>query len=92
MYLRLTRGRFDPARYDEVMLLVPDIIAAIRALPGARGVQVGIDGATGKTLALTTLDTLEHAQFSRDRLGSALARLQSLGWEPEPPEIYEAAE
>jgi hypothetical protein len=50
MYLRLTRGRFDPARYDTVVPLVPAITAALRALPGVQDVRVGIDRATGRTL------------------------------------------
>ena len=92
MYLRLTRGRFDPARYDTVVPLVPAITAALRALPGVQDVHVGIDRATGRTLSLTTFDTLEHAQFSRDRLGPVLEPLQALGWEPEAPELYEATD
>jgi hypothetical protein len=90
MYLRLTHGRFDPARYDDVIQIIPDILAAIRALPVVQDVRVGVDRATGRTLSLTTLETLEHAQFSRDRLSPSLARLRSLRWEPEAPEIYEA--
>lgn len=90
MYLRLTRGHFDPARYDEVAQAVPAIVAALRALPGLQDVRVGIDRTSGNTLSLTTFDTLEHAQFSRDRLGSSMERLLALGWEPQAPEIYEA--
>ena len=92
MYLRLTRGRFDATRADEVMEAVPAIAAALRGLPGVQDVRVGIDRASGRTLSLTSFDTVEHAQFSRDRLGSVLAPLQALGWEPEAPEIYEATE
>lgn len=40
MQLRLTRGRFDPARYDDVMRAVPDITAAIRALPEVQGIAL----------------------------------------------------
>ena len=92
MYLRLTRGRFDPAHYDAVVPLVPAITAALQALPGVQDVRIGIDRTTGRTLSLTSFDTLEHAQFSRDRLGSVLQPLQDLGWEPEAPEIYETTE
>ena len=92
MYLRLTRGRVDPARAADVLQIVPDVVAAIRALPGAQDVRVGVDRDSGRTLSLSTFDTREHAQFSRDRLGASLARLQALGWEPEAPEIYEATE
>jgi hypothetical protein len=92
MYLRLTRGRFEPAHYDAVVPLVPAITAALHALPGVRDVRVGIDRTSGRTLSLTSFDTLEHAQFSRDRLGSVLQPLQALGWEPKAPEIYETTE
>ena len=92
MYLRLTRGRLEPARYDAVVPLVPAITAALRALPGVQDVHVGIDRATGRTLSLTSFDTFEHAQFSRERLSSVLAPLQAIGWEPEAPEIYEATD
>ena len=92
MYLRLTRGRFDATRADEVMAAVPAIAAALRGLPGVQDVRVGIDRASGRTLSLTSFDTVEHAQFSRDQLSSVLAPLQALGWEPEAAEIYEATE
>jgi hypothetical protein len=92
MYFRLTRGRFDPTRYEAIMPLVPAVTTALRALPGVRDVRVGIDRATGHTLSLTSFETLEYAQFSRDRLGAVLQPLQDLGWEAEAPEIYEAIE
>jgi hypothetical protein len=88
MYFRLTRGRFDPAQFGAIMPLVPAVTTALRALPGVQDVRVGMDRATGRTLSLTSFDTLEHAQFSRDRLGSVLQPLQDLGWEAEAPEIY----
>jgi hypothetical protein len=34
MYLRITRGRGDPAVYDEVVALSRDVAAAIGRLPG----------------------------------------------------------
>jgi hypothetical protein len=90
MYLRLTRGHVNLAHVDEAITMIPDIVAAIRALPGVQDVRVGIDHETGRTLSLITLDTLEHAQFPRERLGPAFDRLLALGWGPEAPEIYEA--
>jgi hypothetical protein len=39
------------------------------------------------TFSLMSFDTLEHAQFSRDRLGSVLQPLQALAWELEAPGI-----
>ena len=34
MYLRISRGRFDTSKYDEVLALAQDILAAVRAQPG----------------------------------------------------------
>ena len=92
MSLRLPRGQCDPARYDAVVPLVPAVTAALRMLPRVQDARVGIDRTTGRTLALTSFETLEQAQFSRDRLGPVLGPLQDLGWEAEAPEIYEAME
>lgn len=88
----MTRGQGDPARIDETTRLVPAISAALRKLPGCQGVQVGVDRATGKSVAVSTFDTLAHAQFPRESLGEALADLQAAGWRPEAPEIYEGIE
>lgn len=92
MYIRVTRGQSDPANIDETIALVADISAAIRGLPGCQGVQIAVDRLTGKSVAISTYDTLEHALFSRDTLGVPLARLLATGWQPEPPEIYEIVE
>ena len=46
--------------------------------------------AISRTLSLITVDTLEDAQFPRERLGPAFERLLALGWALEAPEIYEA--
>ncbi len=89
MYLRLTRGRFDPAKSDEAMGLIPGILAAVQRQLGCQGVQAGVDRTTGATASVSTFDTLEHAQFSRDSLGDVYVRLQALGWQAEDPEIYE---
>ena len=89
MYLRSTRGHFDPAKSGEATALLPDIVAAIQRLPGCQGVQAGVDPATGGTLSVSSFDTQEHAHFSRESLGDAFTRLQALGWQGEAPEFYE---
>ena len=92
MYIRITRGQSDPARIEETVRLVPDVSAALRQLPGCQGVQVGVDRATGRSVAVSTFDTLEHAQFARERLGEPIARLVAAGWQGEAPDIYEVVE
>ncbi|MEA2514612.1 MAG: hypothetical protein QOF33_1112 [Thermomicrobiales bacterium] len=89
MYLRVTRGRTDPANADAVAQAVPAILAAIRQLPGCQDVRTGIDRASGRTVAVSSFDTLEHAQFTRETIGEPLQRLVAAGWQPEAPEIYE---
>ncbi len=89
MHVRVTRGQGDPARIEETVRLVPEVSAALRRLPGCRGVQVGVDRATGKSVAVSTFDTREHAAFARERLGEPIARLVAAGWRGEEPEIYE---
>ena len=89
MYVRTTQGHTDPAKYDEVSRLVPDVRAAIQQLPGCQGVQGGVDRATGDTVSVSTFDTLEHAQFSRDSIGEPLSRLVAAGWQGDTPQIYE---
>ena len=88
-YLRLTRGRFEPATYDELVALARDLAAAMRRLPGHRGYHGAVDRAAGTLVVVSTWDRAEHARFSRDALGDALARGQALGVQLEPPEIYE---
>ena len=81
----------DPARYDELPTIVPAIGPAIRALPGCQSYVNAGDRGAGKTLTVTTWDTEEHARFSRtDALADVLARLQAIGVELDPAEIYEA--
>ena len=87
MYLRVTRGRVDPGKSDEATRLVPAIQAAIQQLPGCQHVQTGVDRATGKSIAISSFETLD--QFSRDRPSDTIAPLLALGWQGDGPEIYE---
>lgn len=91
MYIRVTRGHLDPTRYDDLVGMIQDIITAITALPGCQNVQNGGDRTSGNTIALTTWDTEEHARLSRDTaLAAIMPRLQAIGLQLDPPEIYES--
>lgn len=54
MYLRITRGRFDPARYDESVTISQEIGAAIARLPGFVRYQGAGDRATGSIVAVSS--------------------------------------
>ncbi len=92
MYLRITRARFDPARYDDVVPLAREITAAVQRLPGFHHYHGGFDRTAGTIAAVSVWDTEEHARFSRDAMGDVIARTQAVGIQLEPPEIYEIVE
>jgi len=89
MYVRVTRSRFDPAKSDDVVRLATPIGAAVRGLPGCQSYQGGIDRDGGRSIAISTFDTVEHARFSRDTLGDSLGQLLAIGVQLDPPDIYE---
>ena len=48
-----------------------------------------MDRSTGQSIAVSRFDTLEQAQFSRERIAEALQPLQALGWHGEDADINE---
>ena len=92
MVLRVTRFRFDPAKYDEMLPLVQQVNSAVQGLPGNQGVQIGIDSTGGTGNVVSIWDTAEHASFTREtapKLGESVRGLMGLGMQIDPPEIGE---
>ena len=92
MYIRVSRARFDPARSDEVQPILDELVAVVAAGQGPPGLQNyyhGADRMAGTAIAITVWDTEEHARFNRAELGDIVTRLQALGVQMEPAEIYE---
>ena len=92
MYLRITRGRFDPARYDELLPLTREVDAAVQAMPGCQSVHSAVDRTSGRIAVVSRWDTLEQASFSRDtdaKTADVVSRILALGTQLDPPEIYE---
>ena len=77
MFLRITRA------------IGPDVAAAFRRLPGFQGYHAGVDRARGTIISISIWDTEEHAQVPRDALGEIARRLDPLGVQVEPLEVYE---
>ena len=87
MYLRIIRGRFDPARYDDLLPLSQQIRAAVQALPGCQSLHSGIDRTGGRRASVTTWDTAEHATFAREPgsgVGELIRRTEAIGVQLEP--------
>ena len=88
MYLRVTRGRFDPAAAEQFLRTSAEVQAALGRLPGFRHAHTGVDRAAGRMVAVSLWDTEEHARFPREVVADVLARAGSVA-ELEPPEVYE---
>ena len=89
MYMRITRGHFDPAVADRLLPLAREVDAAVGMLPGFQHIHTGIDRAAGTIAVVSLWDTEEHARFSREALGAVLTETAAAGVELAPPEVYE---
>ena len=89
MFVRVSHGSIDPARYDDVVALTDDFVAAFKRLPGFVAYQTGINRSTGAFVSIATWETAETANFSRDELGDVFERFVALGVSVDPPEVYE---
>ncbi len=92
MYLRITRGRFDPGRADDLMPLTREVDAALQAMPGCQSVHSALDRSGGRLAVVSRWDTPEQASFSREtdaRTADVVSRILALGAQVELPEIYE---
>jgi quinol monooxygenase YgiN len=87
-YLRVSRGRFPAASYDEVIRVSKELADAVRRLDGCQRYQGGVDRVAGTIVAVSTWDSEAHAHFSRDVLGTIVPQLLALGVELEAPEVY----
>ena len=87
-YVRITRGRFQPERIDDVEALSSHIAEAIKILPGFLGYQGGVDRNTSTIVAISNWEDRGSAEFPRDKLGDVLDRVTALV-QLEPAEIYE---
>ncbi len=88
MYVRITRGRFDPARAADVERLTGEVADAIKGLPGFVAYQGGLDREAGTIVAISTWESESTVNFSREMLGEVISRVTELA-QLEPPDIYE---
>jgi heme-degrading monooxygenase HmoA len=89
MYMRVTRGHVDPARYDDAVTVAREIARAASRLPGFRSYHGGADRATGEVVAVSVWDSEASARFTREALGEAYTRFLALDPRLDPPDIFE---
>jgi heme-degrading monooxygenase HmoA len=88
-YMRVTRSRVDPSKVDEANKVLPDIIAAIKQLPGFQSIAVGGNRTTGEAIAVSIFDTEEHARWTANPQTDNASRLRAAGVQMDPPEFFE---
>jgi quinol monooxygenase YgiN len=91
MYIRITRARFDPARFEELQAIGREIVAANRQRPGFQSMHTGVDRAGGRIVAISFWDTEEHAQVTGESFAEFARRLEAAGVQLEATEYYEEA-
>jgi hypothetical protein len=66
MFVRISRARFDPAKYEEIAAMLTSaqaqLIPAIEQLPGVRSFYAGIDRSSGTMVNVSLWDSEAHAQ------------------------------
>jgi hypothetical protein len=86
MYVRVTRGHFDPSRYDEVKRAVDErLVPAITQLPGFRGYTGGVHHGAGTLVAISVWDEQEQAALIAGQRGM----FEELGVRFEAAEMFE---
>jgi quinol monooxygenase YgiN len=65
MYIRISRGHFDPARLEEIRQMLQDsqesLAPALQKMPGFQNYHTGIDPNTNTMIAVSLWDSAEHA-------------------------------
>jgi quinol monooxygenase YgiN len=95
MYIRINRGKFDPARLDDVTAILraseEKLVPAIRQLPGLQSYHTGIDVASGTMITVSIWDTAEHAaaMSGLPEMNAQRPLLQEQGFVFDPITIYE---
>jgi hypothetical protein len=92
-YIRVTRGQWSDVGVldsEQGRQLRQELTTTVKGLPGNQGYLVGLDRANGRTIAISTWDTEEHAQ-SISAVGDIASRMQALGLQLEPSEYFELA-
>jgi hypothetical protein len=102
MYIRISRSRCNPSQCDEVLTVAKQTNPALSQLPGFQTSYWGVDRASGAMIAVSSWDTREHADFSRDALiadagvsagagPDAERHIADAGYQIDTAEIYELA-
>ncbi len=91
MYLRVSRGTFDPGSMSEEQLdaLTEGVADAVKTQPGFVSYQSGVNREAGTLVAISTWQDEDSANFPREALGPVISQAMDLGVRLEAPEMYD---
>jgi quinol monooxygenase YgiN len=91
MYMRISRGTFDPGSISEEQLtaLIEGVADAIKKQPGFAAYQGGVNREAGTLVAVSTWQDEDSANFPREALGAIFPKIMELGVRLEAPDMYE---
>ena len=86
MILRVTRGRFDAADYEQIEReLREQWVPGVKQMPGFRALQFGVDRDAGTFVAASAWDSPEQSEALR----TTRAPFERLGLRYDGTDIYE---
>jgi hypothetical protein len=90
MFIRVTTGRADPGRKEEITKWGNErLVPALRKLPGFKGYHGGADPQSGRVVAVTLWETREQAEGLPEAAGDLLAELSGMGVSMDAHQVFE---
>ena len=91
MYMRISRGTFDPGSMSEEQLndLTEGVANAIKTQPGFVSYQSWVNRQAGTLVAISTWQDEDSANFPREALGAVISQAMDLGVRLDAPETYD---
>lgn len=90
MYIRVTTVTYDPAREEEVLKLIDDsLIPRFQEISGFQSYSGGTNGETGRGVAISVWDSMDHAAELREVLGGLIQDFERVGVGFEPAQLFE---
>jgi len=90
MKVRITRGTFDPGTSEVQLIALTEASAdVIKKQPGFVSFQGALNRQAGTSVAISTWEDEDSANFPRETLGPVVSQIHDLGVQLEAPEIYD---
>lgn len=89
MYARVTSYRTDPSRESEVMAMIDDVAARVRAIPGVVAVYTSWRSADGAGVTMAIYESQEAAEAAASAAQEIWGSLAEVMTAPPDPQVYE---